>query len=482
MERKSKPVTGLQTPVPEIWAPDTWLNTPTVHLFNFRSVAGSRGQGSESQKVKLTRQKALRKVTCHPYLFDGAEPGTPYTTDEHIIQNWEKMDILDKLLGAIKKKGSRVLIFSQMSRILDILEDYCLFWQYKYCRIDGGTAHDDRVVIQQGRQQQTKTANKGEFMSMITESAEKVLNAKEDRKEKPKRKSNYLVDTYFKDTLHTRLSKTDKAPKQVAIQDFQFFDPALAVLQDRKLALPVHRRLNGIAAMPREATVPKDTPEKLEEERVAAQEFIDNAVALDEDEQAKKEAYFADGFPDWSWRDFQQFVRALEANGWSEDWDLLATDIQDKTPQELIHCSEYPRIEQRIVEDEAKRNKRSNLESLLLKKIASVKYPMQELELNYPTTKRKRIKKDITEFPVFRFDLFFKSRSPQELQRRCNALLGMIEKEAEVQQQQQIKARGVARGKDSPTPSTSAAPPVAKKSHKKKKVYSILSHYMLSVA
>ena len=74
---------------------------------------------------------------------------------------------------------------------------------------------------------------------------------------------------------------------------------------------------------------------------------------------------------------------------------------------------------------------------------------MQELELNYPTTKGKiyseeedryllcrlnhyglktedvyeRIKKDITEFPVFRFDWFFKSRTPQELQRRCNERL-----------------------------------------------------------
>lgn len=82
---------------------------------------------------------------------------------------------------------------------------------------------------------------------------------------------------------------------------------------------------------------------------------------------------------------------------------------------------------------------------------------MQELELSYPTTKGKvyseeedryllcrlnhygmraddvyeRLKKDITEFPVFRFDWFFKSRSPQELQRRCNTLLSMIEKEAE---------------------------------------------------
>lgn len=91
----------------------------------------------------------LRKVTCHPYLFDGAvrpshfsvgvfvlinpcvqEPGPPYTTDEHIVENSGKMLILDKLLASMKEKGSRVLIFSQMSRVLDILEDYCLFRQY----------------------------------------------------------------------------------------------------------------------------------------------------------------------------------------------------------------------------------------------------------------------------------------------------------------------------------------------------------------
>lgn len=40
------------------------------------------------------------------------------------------MIILDKLLAAMKAKGSRVLIFSQMSRVLDILEDYCLFRGY----------------------------------------------------------------------------------------------------------------------------------------------------------------------------------------------------------------------------------------------------------------------------------------------------------------------------------------------------------------
>merc|ERR1719312_2146525 len=86
----------------------------------------------------------LRKCTNHPYLFDGAEPGPPYTTDEHIVQNSGKLVILDKLLPRLQEQGSRVLIFTQMTRVLDILEDYCWFRGHNYCRIDGNTPHEDR--------------------------------------------------------------------------------------------------------------------------------------------------------------------------------------------------------------------------------------------------------------------------------------------------------------------------------------------------
>lgn len=40
--------------------------------------------------------------------------------------------------------GSRVLIFSQMSRMLDLFEDYCWWRNYQYCRLDGQTVHADR--------------------------------------------------------------------------------------------------------------------------------------------------------------------------------------------------------------------------------------------------------------------------------------------------------------------------------------------------
>lgn len=106
----------------------------------------------------------LRKCTNHPYLFDGAEPGPPYTTDEHLVSNAGKMVILDKLLPKLQEQGSRVLIFSQMTRMLDILEDYCLWRSYQYCRLDGQTPHEDR-----NRQiQEYNAENSSKFLFMLS--------------------------------------------------------------------------------------------------------------------------------------------------------------------------------------------------------------------------------------------------------------------------------------------------------------------------
>lgn len=33
-----------------------------------------------------------------------------------------------------------------MTRVLDILEDYCMWRNYEYCRLDGQTPHDERQV------------------------------------------------------------------------------------------------------------------------------------------------------------------------------------------------------------------------------------------------------------------------------------------------------------------------------------------------
>ncbi|KAL8515571.1 hypothetical protein ACS0TY_014310 [Phlomoides rotata] len=105
--------------------------------------------GGERKRL-LNIAMQLRKCCNHPYLFQGAEPGPPYTTGVHLIENAGKMVLLDKLLPKLKERDSRVLIFSQMTRLLDILEDYLMFRGYLYCRIDGNTGGEDRDASIEG--------------------------------------------------------------------------------------------------------------------------------------------------------------------------------------------------------------------------------------------------------------------------------------------------------------------------------------------
>lgn len=65
---------------------------------------------------------------------------------EHLVESCGKLAFLDSMLQRLKEGGHRVLIFSQMTRVLDILEDYCCdrMRGYKYCRIDGTTDGESR--------------------------------------------------------------------------------------------------------------------------------------------------------------------------------------------------------------------------------------------------------------------------------------------------------------------------------------------------
>jgi SWI/SNF-related matrix-associated actin-dependent regulator of chromatin subfamily A member 5 len=112
---------------------DWYRRVLTKDIENINAIGGP-------DKVRLLNiLMQLRKVCNHPYLFEGAEPGPPYLDGPHIWQNSGKMTLLDKLLPKLKQQGSRVLIFCQMTRMLDVMEDYLLWKQYEYCRIDGST-------------------------------------------------------------------------------------------------------------------------------------------------------------------------------------------------------------------------------------------------------------------------------------------------------------------------------------------------------
>lgn len=116
-----------------------------VLLKDLEAVNGAVGGNSGKTRL-LNIAMQLRKVCNHPYLFQGVEPGPPFVEGEHLVTVSGKLMVLDKLLRKLKSNGNRVLIFSQMTRMLDILEDFLEFRGYKFCRIDGSTAQEEREV------------------------------------------------------------------------------------------------------------------------------------------------------------------------------------------------------------------------------------------------------------------------------------------------------------------------------------------------
>uniref|UniRef100_A0A8C3REM3 Chromodomain helicase DNA binding protein 9 n=1 Tax=Cyanoderma ruficeps TaxID=181631 RepID=A0A8C3REM3_9PASS len=109
----------------------------------------SKGAGQANVPNLVNTMMELRKCCNHPYLIKGAEEKilgefketySPSAPDFHLqamIQSAGKLVLIDKLLPKMKAGGHKVLIFSQMVRCLDILEDYLIHKRYLYERIDG---------------------------------------------------------------------------------------------------------------------------------------------------------------------------------------------------------------------------------------------------------------------------------------------------------------------------------------------------------
>lgn len=111
-------------------------------LRDIEAITGKNTGSGKTAILNIVMQ--LRKCCNHPYLFEGVEDRALDPLGEHLVNNCGKLNMVDKLLKKLKERGSRVLIFTQMTRILDILEDFMVMRQYKYCRIDGNTDYETR--------------------------------------------------------------------------------------------------------------------------------------------------------------------------------------------------------------------------------------------------------------------------------------------------------------------------------------------------
>uniref|UniRef100_A0A0R3RLH1 Helicase n=1 Tax=Elaeophora elaphi TaxID=1147741 RepID=A0A0R3RLH1_9BILA len=111
----------------------------------FENVDDKKTQYNGNRVSLLNVLMQLRKCVAHPYLFDGIE-SEPFKEGDHLFEVSGKFFLLDRLLTFLSAKGHRVLIFSQMTRVLDIAQDYLVYKGYNYRRLDGSVRAEERFA------------------------------------------------------------------------------------------------------------------------------------------------------------------------------------------------------------------------------------------------------------------------------------------------------------------------------------------------
>jgi len=102
-------------------------------------------KGEQNFSVK-SRMMDMRKSVNHPYLIEYplTEDGGFYRSDEEMVTICGKLRVLDQLLEQLNARGHKTLIFSQMTKMLDIIGDYLTLRNLKFSRLDGSMGYVDR--------------------------------------------------------------------------------------------------------------------------------------------------------------------------------------------------------------------------------------------------------------------------------------------------------------------------------------------------
>jgi chromodomain-helicase-DNA-binding protein 4 len=116
---------------------------------NFDALRAKSGASTSLLNIMVE----LKKVANHPYLLAAAAEEAPIAPNglfevKAMTKACGKLVLLSKMLRKLKEEGHRVLIFSQMTKLLDLLEDFLDGEGYKYERIDGsitGTLRQDAI-------------------------------------------------------------------------------------------------------------------------------------------------------------------------------------------------------------------------------------------------------------------------------------------------------------------------------------------------
>lgn len=264
-----------------------------------------------------------------------------------------------------------------------------------------------------------------------------------------------------------------KTIKMPSLPDYQFFDNTrILELYKKQEAYEVHQHLMASKEAQMRAQGGSD--------EVIAKELApspSDPQPLSEEELAEREELMSKGYTNWNKRDFNAFVRSCERHG-REALTEIAKEIDGKTEEEVreyaavffergaSHLADWERIIKQIERGEQRIQRQASIANAIAAKLEKYKNPWQELKLQYGPAKGKayteeedrflvcmmhrlgygaweEIKAEIRNSWRFRFDWFFKSRTPQEIYRRCETLVRLIEKENEEDDQKATaKKRG----------------------------------------
>lgn len=138
---------------PELFCP---CAKSTYHVFQSPRPVTSHYVADPLEILASTTLHSCAAITLqvcnHPALSYPPDWGADQA---ELLRQCGKLCVLDRLLIKLHRTGHRVLLFSTMTRLLDLLEAYLRWRRFgpqgtqhmAYARIDGGTALEDRYTL-----------------------------------------------------------------------------------------------------------------------------------------------------------------------------------------------------------------------------------------------------------------------------------------------------------------------------------------------
>ncbi|KAG5278840.1 hypothetical protein AALO_G00103300 [Alosa alosa] len=112
-------------------------------------------KGRGGTKALMNTIVQLRKICNHPYMFQQIEESFSehlgfsggFVQGPDLYRASGKFELLDRILPKLRATNHKVLLFCQMTSLMNIMEDYFAYRHFKYLRLDGTTKAEDRGML-----------------------------------------------------------------------------------------------------------------------------------------------------------------------------------------------------------------------------------------------------------------------------------------------------------------------------------------------